>query len=290
LPVEEEVIVKFVLWLAESRGVGSGTISVYLSGIRNMHTVRGLEAPEIRTPQVDLMIKGLANKQATQKRLQGTGGRRPITPELLRLIKARLSESDMRLQDKRLVWAVCSVMYFGAFRGNELLCKVVGEYDPAFELCTQDVQLVHRMGEGESLVIKIKAPKEDKCGKSTIVDVFPSVPELCPVRAFKRWKEGEKNWEIDQPMFRWESGQPLTCARLNSILRERLDGFVEGDVNNFSSHSFRIGAASMMGSLGFADEEIKALGRWSSRAFEGYLKLPRAKRMAVTEKFSKAMD
>jgi hypothetical protein len=289
LPLAEPVIVKFVLWLAECRGVSSGTIAVYLSGLRNMHAVRGIAVPTIRTPQVELIIKGLANKQATQKRLLGEESRKPITPELLRLLKARISESDAKIVDKRLLWAVCSIMYFGAFRGNELLCKGVGEYDPAFELCSQDIHLVSGKGGEESLQIKVKAPKEDKLGKSTMVDIFPSVPDLCPVRAFKRWRESVRSWEVNQPAFRWDSGHPLTCARLNSVLRERLEGFVDGEEKLYSTHSFRIGAASMMGSLGFEDEEIKALGRWSSRAFEGYLKLPRAKRRAVAVQFSKAM-
>ena len=46
-----------------------------------------------------------------------------------------------------------------------------------------------------------------------------------------------------------------------------------------SAHSFRSGAASMMANLGYSDKDVKAVGRWSSRAFEIYVKLPRTKRM-----------
>jgi len=42
--------------------------------------------------------------------------------------------------------------------------------------------------------------------------------------------------------------------------------------------------ASMMGALGYDDEDIQAVGRWSSRAFEEYLMLPRTKRMAIAKK------
>jgi hypothetical protein len=90
-------------------------------------------------------------------------------------------------------------------------------------------------------------------------------------------------------MFRWQDGKPLSSARLNSVLRELLEGFVEGDVRGFSTHSFRIGAASVMGSLGYGDEDIMALGRWSSRAFEGYVKLPRAKRMMAARQFAREL-
>ncbi len=54
-----------------------------------------------------------------------------------------------------------------------------------------------------------------------------------------------------------------------------------GDV--FCTHSFRIGTASMLGALGFSDEEVKAVGRWSSRAFEEYMLLPRTKWMQMAK-------
>jgi hypothetical protein len=68
LPVAEVMIIKFVLWLAEERRVSSGTISVYLSGVKNMHVVKGMDAPNIRTEQVNLVLKGMANGRATEER------------------------------------------------------------------------------------------------------------------------------------------------------------------------------------------------------------------------------
>ena len=50
------------------------------------------------------------------------------------------------------------------------------------------------------------------------------------------------------------------------------------------SHSFRSGVASMMGSQGFSDEEIKLVGRWSSRAFTAYTKLARTQRATMVKK------
>jgi hypothetical protein len=42
-----------------------------------------------------------------------------------------------------------------------------------------------------------------------------------------------------------------------------------------------------MGRLGFADKDVKAIGCWGSRAFEGYMRLPRTKRKLVAEKLAK---
>jgi hypothetical protein len=56
---------------------------------------------------------------------------------------------------------------------------------------------------------------------------------------------------------------------------------------NFSGHSFRAGAATTAGDLGFEDYELKMLGRWSSSAYTVYLRNPKivstfAKRLVPT--------
>jgi hypothetical protein len=89
--------------------------------------------------------------------------------------------------------------------------------------------------------------------------------------------------EKDQPAFRFSSGVPLTGGKLNGLLKEWLGKAVPG----ISAHSFRIGAASLMGKLGFSDKDVKAVGRWGSRAFEGYIRLPRTKRRLVAEKLAR---
>jgi hypothetical protein len=47
------------------------------------------------------------------------------------------------------------------------------------------------------------------------------------------------------------------------------------DTNTYKSHSFRIGAATHAASLGYADSEIQAMGRWKSSAFKRYVRIPK---------------
>ena len=44
--------------------------------------------------------------------------------------------------------------------------------------------------------------------------------------------------------------------------------------------------ATLLGQMGCGDEEIQAMGRWSSRAFEAYLKMPRTKRAMMAKKMA----
>jgi hypothetical protein len=290
LPVSEEIVIGFVLWLAFTRNVCSDTISNYLAGIRNMHIMAGVECPKLRSEKVDLLLKGKKNWEGAEKRREGKEEekRKRVTPDVLRLIKARISDSEYSLVDKRMLWAVCTSLFFGAFRGHEILCKWETKFHPAFTLLLGDVKVTGE-GEEERLEFRVKVPKESKAGVVTVVDVFKSVPELCPVRAFKNWRREQPPEDKGQPLFRWSCGKPLTAAALNRILKERLKGYIEWAEKWFTTHSFRTGAASWLGMVGAEDSEVKALGRWSSRAFETYMRLPRTSRRGAARRLGGAV-
>ena len=282
LPVGEEVILSFIHWMAFTRGAKASTIDTYLSGIRQLHVERGLPTTGIRTGKVTTILKGLRNKNLADDRRNKVEKRKPITLDILVTLKTKLAEAELCGRDQRLVWTVSSILFHGAFRIHELLCKVQGSFDPDFTLLGKDIEEKTQGGQGV-LQLRIKAPKEQKAGKSVIVDVYETGSELCPVRAFRKWR---KFCDLDreQPLFRFSSGVPLTGKRFNEIVRSSLKGEVEGVETLFSSHSFRAGAASMMAAIGYSDEEIKAVGRWSSRAFMEYIKLPRTQRAEIAKR------
>lgn len=289
LPVSENTVISFVLWLAFKRNVCAATINNYLAGIRQLHLSKGAKLPIIRSDLVKLILKGKLNKDTAMKRSSSGRERKPVTPDVLRILKNRIADSNLGGSDQRLVWAVSTAIFFGAFRGSELLCREQGHFDPAFTLCSEDMKVTVDNENRKSLQFKIKAPKEDKVGKSIIVDVFEGPEDICAVRAMCKWLGKNPPREIGQPLFRWKNGLPLTSSQMNNLLRDRLSGFIEGGDKFFTTHSFRTGAASMMGTLGFDDGAIKALGRWSSRAYETYLRLPRTKRIKIIREWNKEM-
>jgi hypothetical protein len=58
---------------------------------------------------------------------------------------------------------------------------------------------------------------------------------------------------------------------MNRLIDQLLNPFVDKSMGKFNAHSFRIGLASMLANAGLPDDELQAIGRWSSRAFEVYL-------------------
>ena len=292
LPLGVNEVLIYIHWLAFNRGVSSATISNYLSGVRQLHVSKGIDNVDLRATRICTLLDGLRNKEMAEKREQGKEKRKPITLEILRLLKNRLSESALCGTDQRMVWTAGTVMFHGAFRVHEILSKEVKIFDPAFTLLGKDVVLqrgTETDADGNAVSeirFKIKAPKENKAGTSVIVDVYETKVDICPVRAFRRW-DALRARDDEQPLFRFKDGTPLTGRKFNTILRERLRGLVPDVDTLFSSHSFRAGAASMMAALGYSDEDIKVIGRWNRRSFEEYIQVPRTKRIAVAKIWSK---
>jgi Phage integrase SAM-like domain len=284
-PVSEQMMLNFIHWLAYDRNVSAATINGYLAGVRKIHIVRGWPEPQLRTQLVKMVLEGRKNMEAADRLRRREEGRQPVTVDIMKVIKNRLVEWEAESADKLSVWAVCTLLFHGVLRGGELLCRSTFMFDPACSLTRQDILVVEdRKEAGKSMVqIKVKMPKEDKKGEVTVVDIYENGSDICPVRAVRKWQKATRGAEEDQPAFRFASGVPITGAGFNAVLKARLDGWLEEKI---TAHSFRIGAASRMGQAGLADSEVQAVGRWGSRAFETYLRLPRTKRMMVARRMS----
>ena len=281
LPMSSNDILLFTSWLLVRRGVRAATADCYLSAIRQVHIVKGHAIPTMRPEVVKSVLKGGRNQNVIKDRAVGRPTRLPVTPSMMKLIKKELSNMEIPIQRKRLIWLICSLNFFGGFRIHETLSRTEREFDPAFTLLARDVELkeVKVGNETEELLqLRLKSPKEDRVGASTFIDVYQTGGQLCPIRAYKKWKETNPPRDPDLPAFRKEDGTPLTGRKLNEILKTCLAPYIKQEEGHVSSHSFRSGMASLMATLGYTDLQIKAMGRWSSNAFEAYIKLPRRQR------------
>ena len=64
---------------------------------------------------------------------------------------------------------------------------------------------------------------------------------------------------------------PLTQGEFNKEVREALES-AGMDRRFISEHSFRIGAATAAAKGGAMEEQIKALGQWTSWEYNGYIR------------------
>lgn len=286
LPLSNESTLIFVDWLLRIRKVKAGTINTYLSGIRQLHIILGLEEPGLRSGQVSLVMKGLANLEATEKRRSVHKGRLPVTLALLKILKHRIRSQNWDTNKKLLVWAVCTMAFHGGFRIHELLARSSSTFDPDFTLLGQDAKIQLCSIEGRQtkcIEVRVKNPKESKAGSIAIIDVFETGGQTCPVKAFEKWSSRHSRVS-DKPLFSENIGKPLTGRELNKLLKGLLKDIVDYRRGSITAHSFRSGLASLMAEKGMSDEDIQIAGRWSSRAFERYIKLPRTARARTAMK------
>ena len=90
--------------------------------------------------------------------------------------------------------------------------------------------------------------------------------------------------DIPGPLFLLQNGQPLSRSLLTDWLRLILaSANIPG---NFSSHSFRIGVATVAARNGVPDHLIQALGRWSSSTYQLYIRTPSDSLAALSTKLA----
>jgi hypothetical protein len=183
LPLAADDILEFVGWLISDRKVKAGTVNSYLSGLRQLHILRGMEPPVIRTSLMKFLLQGKKNLDNISDRSNNKAKRLPITMNVMRLLKEEIRVWNVSLDQKLLAWAIATVAFHGAFRIHELLCRVESEFEPDFTLLNQDIKVKSDELGAKSLEVKLKCPKENRNGKAVMVDIFESGGTLCPVKA-----------------------------------------------------------------------------------------------------------
>ena len=105
------------------------------------------------------------------------------------------------------------------------------------------------------------------------------------MEAFESYERGFGVLHRNSSVFRLDvNGNSFSQRNFNIKLKNFLKPYVR--YGSLTGHSFRSGLSSLLGEAGFGDDDIMALGRWSSSAFLRYVKLGRLKRCRNAEKIS----
>ena len=288
-PLSESDILTFVAWLLD-RNLAASTIETYLSGLRQVHLVNNVSLPILRTPLVSQILEGKKHIDTQEKRSGSRPVRLPVTPSILKLLKEELRLSDLEANLKLLLWATATICFFGALRIHELLSRRERSYDPHCTLLASDIKLKAININGKKtqiLQLRLKSEKTDRIGADTILDIYESGGPLCPLKAFSKWAKSRPCSRMDGPAFVQPDGTPLTGEKFNAHLKSFLSKHLDYGKGKVTSHSFRSGMASLVAKLGYTDDELKAVGRWSSDAFNAYVKLPRTRRLQMAREIGK---
>ena len=151
--------------------------------------------------------------------------------------------------------------FFAFLRCSEFTVPSSG-FIPDTHLTPSDV-LIDKMPFPDSLMINIKKSKTDQFKRGFIIVLGKTNSQICPVAAIltNLHLRGQKNG----PMFIFKDGSLLTRDKFSRLVNQTFKN--AGWQGNFTSHSFRVGAASTAAVLGVPVHMIRAMGRWNSDAY-----------------------
>ena len=118
----------------------------------------------------------------------------------------------------------------------------------------------------------LRRSKTDQLGISCPIYIFRLHSDTSPYEPLTKYINSRYATKASpqHPLFITETGKMATRfwfqKHLHSVLR--ISGI---SPEHYSSHSFRIGAASTAARLGISDQTVQVLGRWSSQAYRSYI-------------------
>lgn len=166
---------------------------------------------------------------------------------------------------------------------GEALSRTARTIDPLNTLLHDDLTVFNKKIGGNNvriINILLKSTKESRADfRGVKIEVFETKTELCPVAALLWYRKLLGKTRGGSAAYRVGVGNDGTAyryARFNTDLKLLLSSHI--CYGRVSTHSFRIGLASLMATRGFSDSDIQAAGRWSSDCFHRYIRLPRLTR------------
>ena len=268
LPLSEGVLCIFVAFLA-NQGLAHQSITSYLSGVRNLAVADGYTPPNRdQWPRLQLVLRGVARSVVQGNTVRPP--RLPITGVIMHQLAGVWSGQDFQ---SRLMWAATCVGYFGFMRVGEF--TAVDSSPP--NIVMSEVAINSRSAP-TAIRLRLHRAKTDPFGRGVEIFMGVSGTGVCPVSALLRYLAVRPLG--DGHLFVWEDGRPLTRSAFVTALKQGLRS-AGLDMNHFSGHSLRIGAATSAAAAGVPDHLIKILGRWQSEAYQLYIRTPRESLLGV---------
>ena len=266
---------RIVMGVLVESGRKPGTIEGYLASLKTAHKVRGLDDSVFEDPLVKAAVKGLRNVAALEPKIE----RVCITALTMKRWRMKVKNmGGLPYVDRRMVWLALVWIYCGSLRPSELLAEAedvtglgIGTKALRWKSITRKEE--KNGGTKEEVVqIRLTAPKTVTTMPVQVVALPAISSVLCPVSAWKAFVKAGKNiQERDDLVFRWSNGKPFTIRELGKFMANW-----SGQEAKATPKDLRAALPSLLARKGVREETLKMLGRWSSSAFNSYIRQGRA--------------
>ena len=155
-----------------------------------------------------------------------------------------------------MLWAAFTLAFFGFLRSAEFCSPATSRFSALHTLLRSYITI-----HSSHLNVHVKVSKADLFHNGSNLIIRATGSSICPVRAMAKYLDTTTH--NNKPLFIFCNGSYLTRSSLTSILRALL-GRSSIYISIYSSHSFRIGAATTAAAANVPDWLIKIMGRWAS--------------------------
>ena len=245
LPIHQEDLACFLTYLYEKQ-LGFSTISSISSGISYHHKLLNMVDPTKSYIIKQILISVKKKRPTSDKRV-------PMTDDLLISLVNTVDRLNNAIYEKTLL----KTMFIFAFVFGTRISEITKN---KHNLQFQQVEITD-----EFVSVNFQSYKHSN-GNQVYLKCYATSSDICPVKALKEYVmvRGSKQG----PFFKLK-GKAVPQRFYNDRLKHICKKL---KVDNISSHSFRIGAASKWAQQGLSEIEIKRRGRWSTNAYKSYIR------------------
>jgi hypothetical protein len=262
-PASEELLLAFLSACAIS--LSGTTLKNYFYGVRAWHTLHGLPWP--------LDDTRLAAALTAADRLTPPSSRRPkrlpVTPAIIIALRAQL---DLSRPLDAAVFACLTTTFWSVARLGEFTVPTIKSFNPARHVKRSDILVQESSGRLGLPVTTFNLPWT-KCSPSGESVYWSRQDGLAdPAAAFDNHL-AINNPRQDDALFSWRdaSGTSRPLSRPEFLKRLQAAAVAAG-ISPIQGHGIRIGGVLEYMLRGIPFDVVKAMGRWSSDAFQLYLR------------------
>ena len=261
LPVSVPIVCAFIVHCFESHRHKLSTIRGNIAGIQFYARCQDPGSPSLfSAPAIRLLLKGMYKSVP-----KVPDKRSPITLDILNRLVCALRAGKFHPYFNILLETVFLTAFYGFMRPGEYTSPTQ-TFSPTRGLAFADVTFFAR-----HFSIFLKRSKSDSLGVGATIIISRINNSLCPYASMLLYLKLRQRTPPESPLFILPNGRPMT----KEWFRVHLAKVVEGcglPSPLYTGHSFRIGAATTAAEQGLPDASIKRLGRWSSTAYESYIR------------------
>ena len=137
-PFTHSFITHFIEWLSFIKNLAPASINTYMSLLKLIHKLRGLDTSTCESFLCKTLIRGASNLQYYKPRMNAN--KKVMTIPLLKILGHNLAKTDWSDHTKSVIWTAATVGFFGSFRFGELLSKKQNEYNKFETLLWSDMK------------------------------------------------------------------------------------------------------------------------------------------------------